>query len=669
MALEAWGHRRIDYGEDLDVVIADILGDEEVPAAYLLVIVDLVLSHWPKSATAAIPFVGCPELLSLDRTRSGYEAIGFSFDFGAFGDKEPRGLATRESLKNRASRKRSLEQVVRFYTFAEQQADADALRVRLQNSLGRLGSYEADSSFSDPRLMASHILNQLDRANYQEQQFRDAEGNERTGYLYVPPEVEAKHLASMQAWATEQMAVRAQAARVLNEPEKSSPELIPRIVRSARQIDESGEAQPDYDHSVLIAAVLAMRDGDAIQREEHGAWAAAQFQTAISRSEDPVHRHRDALQFNPIGIATVGMVSSVLHGGGLLDARSLLELAARGDPAAAHGFGATMDALHAIDVRLPKSLLRCAFTGCIRPYQLRYDDKGGQDTARLREVDDGRTTAKEAEWTWLQGEGDEPDWPTFPPPIVHVREKRFIGGMPLAARKKPKAEAQFYADHQAAAIWLSKFLGRELIAPDWLRPTAGHYRDWTSALNGAGLDQSDELSQWASEWNSAYFDLAARSLFGLTADAIDRLCLYPVLCLPDEAFLDVMAELLPSLDAVYFNDKGLGEADAVRLRAALVERMEKTSSWLDHERRPGYGVERHLSNALAAVFLNSAGFGQAPRCYVTALGMPRAVPFIPRLADLAAKAPGLSVALMVLSIGSVSPDYPFLEFGVGALHA
>ena len=197
MALEAWGHRRIDDGEDVDVVIADILGDEEVPAAYLLVIVDLVLSHWPKSAKAAIPFVGCPELLSWDRTRSSYETIGF--DFGAFGDKEPRGLATRESLKSRASRKRSLEQVVPIYTFAEQQADADALRVRLQNSVERLGSYEADSNFSDPRLMASHALNQLDRANYQEQQIQDADANARTGYLYVSPEVEAKHLASMQA--------------------------------------------------------------------------------------------------------------------------------------------------------------------------------------------------------------------------------------------------------------------------------------------------------------------------------------------------------------------------------------------------------------------------------------------------------------------------------------
>jgi hypothetical protein len=113
----------------------------------------------------------------------------------------------------------------------------------------------------------------------------------------------------------------AQVARVLDEPGRSSPELIARIVRTARQIDESGEAQPDYDHSVLIAAALVMRDGDAAQREEHGAWAAAQFQAAMSRSEDPVHRYREGLQFNPIGIATLGMVAAVRHDDGLSDAR------------------------------------------------------------------------------------------------------------------------------------------------------------------------------------------------------------------------------------------------------------------------------------------------------------------------------------------------------------
>jgi len=95
--------------------------------------------------------------------------------------------------------------------------------------------------------MAAYTLNQLDRANYQEQQLQDADGNAQTGYLYVSPEVEAKHLASIQAQVTDRTAstnLLAQVARVLDEPERSSPELIARIVTAARQIDESGEAQP-----------------------------------------------------------------------------------------------------------------------------------------------------------------------------------------------------------------------------------------------------------------------------------------------------------------------------------------------------------------------------------------------------------------------------------------
>jgi hypothetical protein len=31
-------------------------------------------------------------------------------------------------------------------------------------------------------------------------------------------------------------------------------------------MDESGEPQADYDHSILISAALLLRDGDAAQR-------------------------------------------------------------------------------------------------------------------------------------------------------------------------------------------------------------------------------------------------------------------------------------------------------------------------------------------------------------------------------------------------------------------
>src|SRR5574341_693792 len=47
MALEAWAHGRIENGEPVDSVVAEVIGDSTAPAAYLLVAVDLLLSHWP----------------------------------------------------------------------------------------------------------------------------------------------------------------------------------------------------------------------------------------------------------------------------------------------------------------------------------------------------------------------------------------------------------------------------------------------------------------------------------------------------------------------------------------------------------------------------------------------------------------------------------------------
>ena len=130
-----------------------------------------------------------------------------------------------------------------------------------------------------------------------------------------------------------------------------------------------------------------------------------------------------------------------------------------------------------------------------------------------------------------------------------------------------------------------------------------------------------------------------------------------------------MADLLLFLDAAYFDDKGVTASDIVRIRTAFAGRLKETSNWKNYTNRPGYGVELHLDLALGALFMTSHGFSAPPRCYVTALGMPRAVPFIPLLAELAGKAPGLYVALMTMSIITVSGDYPFLAFGVNAVQA
>jgi hypothetical protein len=114
MALEAWSHARIERGDAPDQVIADILGSEGAPAAFVLVAVDVLISHWPKSLTAIAPFLGAPELLSLDRTRQVRDWMRESdqLGWGAALSKEPHGPVSLARLRDRLSRRVPLEDVI-----------------------------------------------------------------------------------------------------------------------------------------------------------------------------------------------------------------------------------------------------------------------------------------------------------------------------------------------------------------------------------------------------------------------------------------------------------------------------------------------------------------------------------------------------------------------------
>jgi hypothetical protein len=414
---------------------------------------------------------------------------------------------------------------------------------------------------------------------------------------------------------------------------------------------------------------LVMRDGDDALRTKHGVWAKAQFVAAAAQAEDPVHRLRNGLQFNPLGLATAGLVLAARHGARLADALPLLELAVNGDPAAAHGFGAFLSELAEIDLRLPKAVLRCAFVGNIRARLKHYDAKGDEDAVRKRQIAQWRDAALSVEWNWLQGRGPEPAWPDFPEAVLNARPRTYIGGTGRQRGKQPREETEYYADHQAAAIWLTNVMGDELLAPEWLQAVARHYRIWTSHLNGADREADLELSHAPDKWNGAYYRLVARSLSGLEAAAIDALCLEPVTCLPDEPFLDVTVDLLLPLDVAYFDDRGLAAADLLRIRTSLAERLRKTSQWRRFVANPGYGIPYHLDGALGAIFFCQNGFRSPPRCYVTTIGIPRAAPFIPLLTELAIATPSLFVVLAVHSTVNVSPTHPFVAYGVKATHA
>jgi len=197
MALEAWAHRRVDAGEPFETVLVDVLGpaNAPAPAAYLLVAVDLLLSHWPESRTAAIPFLGCPEILCMDRQRIARENVKFPdiFDLNAL-QKEPAGLANLASRNARPSRRWMLDQLLGEYAFDDE--NRTPVVERLQRAVARLGLPKDKLGLLSPALMAVHALNRLDPKNYQEKTVQTKDGPVEV-WEYVSPASEADHLQSL----------------------------------------------------------------------------------------------------------------------------------------------------------------------------------------------------------------------------------------------------------------------------------------------------------------------------------------------------------------------------------------------------------------------------------------------------------------------------------------
>jgi hypothetical protein len=129
MALEIWAHKRIEVGEPIGTVLADVLGAPRAPTAYLLVAVGLLISHWPKSKDAAVPFLACPELLCMDRNRLSFDNHEeFPDLFGLKGlQKEPIGAASVEDLNKLPSRAYMLDELLSNYLEPELREAHDTL--------------------------------------------------------------------------------------------------------------------------------------------------------------------------------------------------------------------------------------------------------------------------------------------------------------------------------------------------------------------------------------------------------------------------------------------------------------------------------------------------------------------------------------------------------------
>jgi hypothetical protein len=240
-------------------------------------------------------------------------------------------------------------------------------------------------------------------------------------------------------------------------------------------------------------------------------------------------------------------------------------------------------------------------------------------------------------------------------------------------REVPEPEgnpADEYADHQAAALWLTNAKSLGPIAKNtWLRDIARVYRSWTMRGNGVALDRNERIDHPPYEWNNAYFDLLARSTAGLSLAEIDQLALGPLVSLPDESFFDAASDFVRSADSVYFGGEGLDDSAAVGIREKLAGRLMESSGWRWMVRERSASIERHIGSAIAVLFFNHHDFASPAACYLLPKGIDRLPPFLPVLQSLVRGGPSLFVALVTMNLFEVSPRRAHLASIVAATKA
>jgi hypothetical protein len=667
MALEAWGHGRIEKGDAVEAVIADIVGESPTSAAYLLVVVDLLLSNWPKSHVAAIPYTACPELLCLDRQRVVADKTEFPDILGVRElSREPAGIVSIESLKARASRRSSLDRLLDLYSFDTYDADRKVLTGLLRKAEARLGPPQKESDLGDPEFMVLHALNRVDPKNWREITVETPKGPQKV-LEYVPPAAENDHLKPLQDEAAERSAdaqMQASIRVALNDASRSSPEFAAAAVKWAQTVAgkpaEDETAQWMRDEAVVTAAMIAARDGGAALIAEHGAWIRESFAQAFARKSDGVHRVREGLPYNPPAIAFVGTALLLRNHFDPADARVLLKAAGDDNPAAAQGFSYVAAMLAESDERLPRAILRCGFSACVHPsrhWGTPEEDQKAQAEARRTKVDD----AIEAEVAWIAGKGEEPSWPDFAPPRTHSRHHR-SGAQERLLREQEEARPKLYTDHQAAALWLGKAAGIfDVGKRPWLRDLAKAYSSWTAIANGSDLGDDDDPSRIPDEWNRAYLKLLARCLPGLSIPEIDDFALRLVLEAPGEAFLDMTTIFVRCVDEVFFNGTDLGDSQAVHIRTTLVKRLMETRQWKWQCHDLTDSITMHLGQAIATLLFNDYGHLQPTKCYLFPKGIDRLDPFLPMLKELAENGRFIFVATTFLNLLEVSPRPSHME--------
>lgn len=661
LALEAWAHDRIEAGDDLGQVVDLLIGQPDVSAPFVLVAVDLILSHWDEpAAQKAIDLVASPELLVLDRERQSRELFS-RIDMDWFGlgglTKEPgKGRYTEEALRARPSRGISLERTLGVYF--QHLPSRERLKAHFAEEATRLGPPADHVGFGDPAFMTAYVANLLNPTNWV------SHDGPQGGMIYrSPPEEQAQLDRLRERSGTEEVELRLALTAAAGSDDPVDSALVKAAVELlGRPVQPKGESVLDDDRQIRAqAAMVIARDADDDTWREHGEGVRKALLAETERPDDHFGGGMSQLRYNPSGLAFLGLAHVFRRKPDRDSVDTVLRVAASGGMAAAQGFGRAASVLANPDSRLVVAVLRCAMTGS-HSIRRRWDDDGGQEELQ-RTLAIERQEAADREMGWLFDGAAEPAWPTATVRRPHVRAGgiRLPGGVPPSAPQPeaPEKEPDLFFNHQAAASWLRAAGG--IAGERWAEGFVSVYAPWMLTANGLGMPASADPDIRLDEWNTQFACVAVRALAEGAETVFTDLILDPLSRLPDRSIHDLAADLLKSLDYAYFGDHSIETATAVRVRDAIGTAVVRTRGWRKTAGVFSTSIEHGLGPAAAALFFCDYLMGQGPKAYLQEKGIARIQPFLPQVVDQTVSCPSFFVALAFLTLAEVSPSSQFVE--------
>ncbi|MEA2913707.1 MAG: hypothetical protein QOJ15_5788 [Bradyrhizobium sp.] len=679
MALEGWGHQQIEQGRPFAEVLHDVLGPDGSSVAFVLVAVDLILSHWSLSRDHAWPFAATPELLVFDGLRHTRDTTGVDRLSALDGGVET-GRVKRSDLDARPSRRVRLVDTFGVYVFGPAERLA-ALRTALEQAFLEITQGPADPE-EDPinglRATAVRAVRMTDAANWPLVKVPLEDGTQTEVYQYQTDPAEQQCVDELRARSNadlQHMNVRLRVQRALLEPGQSTPAIVLEGIEWAkRQTVSIGEAVSDDDdfnkewdrRAVVMGAALAVRDYEAADREGVVDWARSLLLAAAKRP-DKEYIGNEQIEYNVTALATVGLIALYLRTGDVALRDRLLKLATHGHQAVPHALGKQFVSLAQNNERLVCALIRITMKSCIYHRRTEFDeDTSALKTAHQAAIDELIQAEKRA----LAGEADEPAWPTLPSWGRRPRRRLRLPGGPPVEEKLSAAPPDAYVDEQR----LGALVGHLVLftagkVPPWLVSLTNHLLAWTIDANGPADDEDDDNDNRPRYWNRDFFDFAGVLAVALPHEEAVTMFIEPIIKFGDDAFHETAASFLRGFDRATLAIDTKNPEKPAEVRALLAERLKRTWNYRRFEHEKTFTCESHAGDAWTAIFYQPPFFMSSGQTILPAnwAGLDMTVKI---LTDLVTGAPmSGSMAVLFLNLLDTSPRAALIPFLVEAASA